>query len=58
MTAFTTGQCRFDEIVPLVSAALAAFGDGDASTLDGVLAADAWARDFVRTNTGQAVAAR
>jgi 1-deoxy-D-xylulose-5-phosphate reductoisomerase len=58
VTAFTTGQCRFDEIVPLVSAALAAFDDGDASTLDGVLAADAWARDFVRTSTGQAVAAR
>jgi 1-deoxy-D-xylulose-5-phosphate reductoisomerase len=58
VTAFTTGQCRFDEIVPLVSAALAAFGDGDASTLQGVLAADTWARDFVRTNTGQAVAAR
>ena len=35
---------RFDEIVPLVSAALTAFPDGDASTLDGVLAADAWAR--------------
>jgi 1-deoxy-D-xylulose-5-phosphate reductoisomerase len=58
VTAFTTGQCRFDEIVPLVSAALVAFGDGDASTLQGVLAADTWARDFVRTNTGQAVAAR
>jgi 1-deoxy-D-xylulose-5-phosphate reductoisomerase len=58
VTAFTTGQCRFDEIVPLVSAALAAFNDGDTSTLDGVLAADAWARDFVRTNTSQAVAAR
>ncbi len=58
VTAFTTGQCRFDEIVPLVSASLAAFGDGDASTLDGVLAADTWARDFVRTNTGQAVVTR
>ena len=46
--AFTGGQCRFDEIVPLVSDALAAFDDGDASTLDGVLAADAWARGFVR----------
>jgi 1-deoxy-D-xylulose 5-phosphate reductoisomerase len=58
VTAFTTGQCRFDQIVPLVSAALAAFDDGDASTLDGVLAGDAWARDFVRTSTGRAIAAR
>jgi 1-deoxy-D-xylulose-5-phosphate reductoisomerase len=57
VTAFTGGQCRFDQIVPLVSAALAAFDDGDASTLEGVLAADAWARDFVRANTGQAIAA-
>ena len=58
MTAFTSGQCRFDQIVPLVSAALAAFDDGDASTLEGVLAADAWARGFVQANTGQAIAAR
>lgn len=56
--AFTAGQCRFDEIVPLVSDALAAFDDGDASTLDGVLAADAWARGFVRANTAGAIAAR
>jgi hypothetical protein len=41
-----------------VSAALAAFDDGDASTLDGVLAADAWARDFVQASTGRAIAAR
>jgi 1-deoxy-D-xylulose-5-phosphate reductoisomerase len=58
VTAFIAGQCRFDQIVPLVSAALAAFEDGDASTLDGVLAADAWARDFVRANTAPAIAAR
>ena len=56
--AFTAGQCRFDEIVPLVSDALAAFHDGDASTLDGVLEADAWARGFVRATTVGAVAAR
>ncbi len=56
--AFTTGQCRFDEIVPLVSAALAAFAGGDPSTLDGVLAADAWARGFVRASTAGAMAAR
>jgi 1-deoxy-D-xylulose-5-phosphate reductoisomerase len=58
VTAFTTGQCRFDQIVPLVSAALDAFDDGDATTLEGVLAADAWARDFVRASTGRAIAAR
>jgi 1-deoxy-D-xylulose-5-phosphate reductoisomerase len=58
VTAFTSGRCRFDQIVPVVSAALAAFDDGDASTQDGVLAADAWARDFVQANTGQAIATR
>ena len=56
--AFTAGQCRFDEIVPLVSDALAAFHDDGASSLDGVLAADAWARGFVRANTVGAIAAR
>ena len=56
--AFTAGQCRFDEIVPLVSGALAGFAGGDASTLDGVLAADAWARGFVRASTAGAMAAR
>jgi 1-deoxy-D-xylulose-5-phosphate reductoisomerase len=58
VTAFTTGQCRFDQIVPLVSAALDAFDGGDATTLEGVLAADAWARDFVGASTGRAIAAR
>ena len=56
--AFTAGQCRFDQIVPLVSDALAAFHDDGASSLDGVLAADAWARGFVRANTVGAIAAR
>ena len=52
------GQCHFDAIVPLVGAALEAFDGGDRLTLDGVLAADAWARGFVRANTAGAVAAR
>jgi 1-deoxy-D-xylulose-5-phosphate reductoisomerase len=56
--AFTAGHCRFDEIVPLVSDALAAFHDDGASSLDGVLAADAWARGFVRANLVGAIAAR
>ncbi|MFZ0178434.1 MAG: 1-deoxy-D-xylulose-5-phosphate reductoisomerase [Candidatus Dormiibacterota bacterium] len=56
--AFMTGACRFDEIVPLVGAALAAFDEGDAATLDGVLAADAWARGFVRASTAGAIATR
>jgi 1-deoxy-D-xylulose-5-phosphate reductoisomerase len=56
--AFTAGQCRFDQIVPLVSDALAAFHDDGASSLDDVLAADAWARGFVRANTVGAIAAR
>jgi 1-deoxy-D-xylulose-5-phosphate reductoisomerase len=55
--AFTAGRCRFDEIVPLVRDALAACSDGDATTLDGVLAADAWARGFVRASTAGAMAA-
>ena len=49
VTAFTEGRCRFDEIVPLVSDALAAFDDRGVLTLDDVLAADAWAREHVRT---------
>jgi 1-deoxy-D-xylulose-5-phosphate reductoisomerase len=58
VTAFMAGQCRFDEIVPLVGAALEAFDGGEGLTMDGVLAADAWARSFVRANTAGAVAAR
>jgi 1-deoxy-D-xylulose-5-phosphate reductoisomerase len=58
VTAFTAGQCRFDQIVPLVSGALAAFHDDGASSLDGLLAADAWARTFVRATTVGAIAAR
>jgi 1-deoxy-D-xylulose-5-phosphate reductoisomerase len=48
VTAFTEGRCRFDEIVPLVSDALATFDDRGVLNLDDVLAADAWARDHVR----------
>jgi 1-deoxy-D-xylulose-5-phosphate reductoisomerase len=55
--AFTEGRCRFDEIVVLVGDALAGFDDGGLATLDDVLAADAWARDFVRAHTN-IVAAR
>ncbi len=58
VTAFMAGACRFDEIVPLVGAALAAFDEGDASTVDGVLAADTWARGFVRASTAPAIATR
>jgi 1-deoxy-D-xylulose-5-phosphate reductoisomerase len=58
VTAFMTGACRFDEIVPLVGAALAAFDEGDALTLDSVLAADSWARGFVRASTAPAIATR
>ena len=58
VTAFTSGQCRFDEVVSLVGAALGAFDDGDASTVEHVLDADAWARGFVRANTAGAVPAR
>ena len=56
VTAFMTGRCRFDEIVSLVGDALAAFEDRDASTLDEVLATDAWAREFVQARTVTAAA--
>jgi 1-deoxy-D-xylulose-5-phosphate reductoisomerase len=58
VAAFTGSRCRFDEIVTLVGDALAAFEDRDASTLDDVLSADAWARAHVRSNTEIAAAAR
>ena len=48
VSAFMDGRCGFDEIVTLVRAAVAGFDDRGASTLDDVLAADAWARGFVR----------
>ncbi len=54
VTAFTEGRCRFDEIVPLVSNALAAFDDRGVLTIDDVLAADAWARAHVRTGAAAA----
>jgi 1-deoxy-D-xylulose-5-phosphate reductoisomerase len=54
VTAFTEGRCRFDEIVPLVSDALAAFDDRGVLTIDDVLAADAWARAHVRTGAAAA----
>jgi 1-deoxy-D-xylulose-5-phosphate reductoisomerase len=51
VSAFTGGRCRFDEIVTLVGDALDGFEDRTASSLDDVLAADAWARDRVRSST-------
>jgi 1-deoxy-D-xylulose-5-phosphate reductoisomerase len=58
VSAFVDGRCRFDEIVILVRDALAAFDDRSATGLDDVLAADAWARDHVRSSIGKAAAAR
>jgi 1-deoxy-D-xylulose-5-phosphate reductoisomerase len=58
VSAFVDGRCRFDEIVMLVRDALAAFDDRGLSGLDDVLAADAWARDHVRSSAGRAAAAR
>ena len=54
VTAFTEGRCRFDEIVTLVSNALAAFEDRGLLNLDDVLAADAWAREHVRAGAAAA----
>jgi 1-deoxy-D-xylulose-5-phosphate reductoisomerase len=58
VSAFLGGRCRFDEIVVLVSNALAAFEDRGVLTLDEVLAADAWAREHVTSHAGRAAAAR
>jgi 1-deoxy-D-xylulose-5-phosphate reductoisomerase len=58
VTAFTDGRCRFDEIVPLVSDALADFDDRGVLTLDDVLAADTWARDHVRAGAATAAGVR
>ncbi|HEY6468532.1 MAG TPA: 1-deoxy-D-xylulose-5-phosphate reductoisomerase [Candidatus Dormibacteraeota bacterium] len=54
VTAFTEGRCRFDEIVTLVSSALAQFEDRGLLNLDDVLAADAWAREHVRAGAAAA----
>jgi 1-deoxy-D-xylulose-5-phosphate reductoisomerase len=56
VSAFTAGRCRFDEIVTLVRDALADFTDRSASSLDDVLAADAWAREHVRSRAGREAA--
>ena len=51
VAAFLNGSIRFPEIVRLVESALAAF-DGAGSTLDEILAADEFARDYVRARLG------
>jgi 1-deoxy-D-xylulose-5-phosphate reductoisomerase len=58
VSAFLDSRCRFDEIVTLVSDALAGFDDRSASTLEDVLTADAWAREHVRSSAGREIAAR
>jgi 1-deoxy-D-xylulose-5-phosphate reductoisomerase len=58
VSAFLDGRCRFDEIVTLVSDALAGVDDRSASTLEDVLAADAWAREHVRSSAGRETATR
>jgi 1-deoxy-D-xylulose-5-phosphate reductoisomerase len=58
VSAFLDSRCRFDEIVTLVSDALAGFDDRSASTLEDVLIADAWAREHVRSSAGTEIAAR
>lgn len=43
---FLAGGCRYDEIVPLLADAVAAAADVQTPSLDDVLAADTWAREF------------
>ena len=51
VAAFLAGGIRFPEIVGLVESALAAFGGGGGS-LEEILAADRWARDYVMAKMG------
>jgi 1-deoxy-D-xylulose-5-phosphate reductoisomerase len=46
VSAFLGGECRYDEIVPLLADAVGAASAVHAPSLDDVLAADAWAREF------------
>ena len=46
VASFLAGECRYDEIVPLLADAVDAAPVVHAPSLDDVLAADAWARDF------------
>jgi 1-deoxy-D-xylulose-5-phosphate reductoisomerase len=55
--AFLAGRCRFDEIVPLVAAAVDAAPAGDQRSLDDILAADAWARERVTAALARGVPA-
>ncbi|HEX6548303.1 MAG TPA: 1-deoxy-D-xylulose-5-phosphate reductoisomerase, partial [Candidatus Dormibacteraeota bacterium] len=49
--AFLDGAVGFAEIVSLVESALAGF-DGSGDALEAILAADRWARDYVRARLG------
>jgi 1-deoxy-D-xylulose-5-phosphate reductoisomerase len=51
VAAFLAGSIRFPEIVRLVESALASF-DGAGSTLEEILAADGWGRDYVGSRLG------
>ena len=46
VASFLAGECRYDEIVPLLADAVDAAPVVHAPSLDDVLDADAWARDF------------
>ncbi len=51
VAAFLGGAIRFREILALVESAVAAF-DGSGRSLGEILAADRWAREYVRTRMG------
>ena len=46
VASFLAGECRYDEIVPLLADAVDAAPVVHAATLDDVRSADAWAREF------------
>jgi 1-deoxy-D-xylulose-5-phosphate reductoisomerase len=49
--AFLEGEAAFGEIVPMVEAAFGAF-PGTGASLEAVLEADRWARDYIRARLG------
>jgi 1-deoxy-D-xylulose-5-phosphate reductoisomerase len=56
VAAFLNGECRYDEIVQLVSETVDAAPAVAAPSLDDILDADAWARERMRSRlTGRAV---
>jgi 1-deoxy-D-xylulose-5-phosphate reductoisomerase len=57
VAGFLAGECRFDEIVPIVATTVEAAPTVSEPTLDAILDADAWARSEARSRLMQQVPA-